>query len=658
MSETQFPPPRPSGSPVSTPNSGDRPVLRDALVTEAPPKLSQPADTLLLSGKIVGLDRAKGEVRIATPDGTITVQSKIAIPPDTEVMVELKMQQLSLRANITVIKQKSAEAEAAQNMAKSAPKPAPAPDQPIRITAGTTTTALRLPPDTPPPAQPTSTTQTAPPETPPQTLPAPAQPLTLADAAKIIEAARSVGVARLPTALPNLPPIPMPILWQVLNTRDVESALVKLPPPMQQQITDFLQRPDVIAALEKIIPPATLATFYPPPADMTIDAPITDTTSLATRPPPAAPTATTATQATQMTALQGLLPLLGTMLPGVASAMQMAKPPAGATALAAAPLPQNMLRVTVHDVLPAQKADAPPQATAMPQGAVMATVESLTPKGFPILKLPDGHIVLQQAADIEIGTRLVISTTPMSAADILAFSPALSALGSAALPFDPLSSRSWPALQETLQVLTQEAAAAATLLKNTLPNPAAASRMTPTALFFLAALRMGSIESWLGDNILQALRQSGRKDLADRLGGDFKSLSTQSKATVAGDWRVISLPVLQDEHIHQIQFYVRHQHDDSPEKRGDGTDKKMTRFILNLTLSRMGDMQLDGLLHKERLDLILRSAEKLPFDIRQQIMQRFTAGIEQVGMQGGISFQTRAEKWAHIDTGTEKSRHI
>src|SRR5690606_16105184 len=133
---------------------------------------------------------------------------------------------------------------------------------PIRITPGITTTALRLPPDTPP-AQP-STTQTAPPRTPP----APQQSLTLADAAKIIEAARSVGVARLPTALPNLPPIPMPILWQVLNTRDVESALVKLPPPMQQQITDFLQRPDVIAALEKIIPPATLATFYPPPADM------------------------------------------------------------------------------------------------------------------------------------------------------------------------------------------------------------------------------------------------------------------------------------------------------------------------------------------------------------------------------------------------------
>lgn len=651
MSETQFPPPRPSGTSVSTSASGDRPILRDALVTEAPPKLSQPADTLLLSGKIVGLDRAKGEIRIATPDGTITVQSKIAIPPDTEVMVELKMQQLSLRANITVIKQKSAEAASAQDMTKPAP-PTPAPDQPIRITPGITTTALRLPPDTPP-AQP-STTQTAPPRTPP----APQQSLTLADAAKIIEAARSVGVARLPTALPNLPPIPMPILWQVLNTRDIESALVKLPPPMQQQITDFLQRPDVIAALEKIIPPATLATFYPPPADMTLDAPVTDTTSLVTRPPPAAPAAATATQAAQMTAMQGLLPLLETMLPGVASAMQMTKPPAGATALAAAPLPQNMLRVTVHDVLPLQKADTPPQTPALPQGAVIATVESLTPKGFPILKLPEGHIVLQQAADIEVGTRLVISATPMSPADILALSPTLSALGSTALPFDPLSSRSWPALQETLQVLTQEAAGAATLLKNTLPNPAATSRMTPTALFFLAALRMGSIESWLGENILQALRQSGRKDLVERLGGDFKNLSTQSKATVAGDWRVISLPLLQDEHIHQIQFYVRQQHDDTPEKRGDGTDKKMTRFILNLTLSRMGDMQLDGLLHKERLDLILRSAEKLPFDIRQQIMQRFTAGIEQVGMQGGISFQTRAEKWAHIDTGTEKSRHI
>lgn len=658
MSETHFPPPRPTGTSLSTPQTGV-PLLRDALVVEAPPQLSQPADTLLLAGKVIGNNRAKGEIKIATPDGTLTVQSKIAIPPDTDVTVELKMQHLSLRANITVIKQKSAEMAETAEIVKPDKPAERQPAQPAQIVPGAVYTALRLPPETP-------TATPAPPVTPPPALP---PELTLENAAKIIEAARSIGVARLPATLPALPPIPMPILWQVLNTRDVLSALQKLPPQMQQQITTFLQQPEVISALEKIIPPAALATYYPAAPALQAETPVTDTTSLATRPQPT--TAATQIQQTtpqnplaaQTAVLRGIMPLLEAMLPGVAGAMAMgAAPPAAKTAMAA-PLPQNMVKVEVISVFnPPPRGDAPqgpiPSMTRdLPAGAQLATVESLTPKGFPILALPDGHIVLQQPVDVPIGTQLTVTLTPMGLSDMLALSPLLTTAGGAALPFDPLQSRTWPALQETLQVLIGQSGNAAQLLKNTLPTPAAA-RMTPTALFFLAALRIGSIESWLGENILHALSKAGRKDLIDRLGGDFKSLSRQAQSTIAGDWRVISLPMLHDEQISQIQFYVRQQQDEEKDGKEDGAGKKMTRFILNLTLSRLGDMQLDGLIRQKRLDLILRSGDALPFDIRQQIMQRFSAGIEQVNMQGKVSFQTRAEKWAHIDTGGEHSRSV
>ena len=655
MSETHFPPPRPSGTSLSAAPSAP-PLLKDALVVEAPPKLSRPADTLLLHGKIIGNNRAKGEIKIATPDGTLTIQSKIAIPPDTEVTIELKMQQLSLRANITIIKQKTAEAEQTAEIAK--PAATAPPDQPPRFTSGTTYTGLRLPPETPAPA--------ASIETPAPSAPLPPANITLADAAKIIEAARTVGVARLPATLPSLPPIPMPVLWQILNTRDVLSALEKLPPQMQQQITDFLKQPDVIAALEKIIPPAALATYYPPPSAATRETPVTDTTSLVTRPQPPVPAVQNTPQnplAAQTAVLKGLMPLLETMLPGVANAMTLGAMPAAAKTLPSAPVPQNMVKVDIISVFnPPPRGDAPqapiPSMTAnLPAGAQLATVESMTPGGFPILALPDGHIVLQQPVDVPIGTQLSVTLTPMGLSDMLALSPLLTTSGGAPLPFDPLQSRTWPALQETLQVLIDQSGNAAQLLKNTLPSPATA-RMTPTALFFLAALRIGSIESWLGENILQALAKAGRKDLIERLGGDFKSLSRQAQSTVAGDWRVISLPLLHDEQISQIQFYVRQQQDDEHDGNDGGENKKFTRFILNLTLSRLGDMQLDGLIRQKRLDLILRSSDALPFDIRQDIMQRFAAGVEQAGMQGSVSFQTRAEKWAHIDTGTHNSRSI
>jgi hypothetical protein len=59
----------------------------------------------------------------------------------------------------------------------------------------------------------------------------------------------------------------------------------------------------------------------------------------------------------------------------------------------------------------------------------------------------------------------------------------------------------------------------------------------------------------------------------------------------------------------------------------------------------MGAMQLDGYIQKKKFDMILRTEDKLPFDMRQELMKRFAQGLSQVNMQGGISFQTRQQGW-------------
>jgi hypothetical protein len=41
----------------------------------------------------------------------------------------------------------------------------------------------------------------------------------------------------------------------------------------------------------------------------------------------------------------------------------------------------------------------------------------------------------------------------------------------------------------------------------------------------------------------------------------------------------------------------------------------------------------------------LRTQDALPFGIRQDIMQRYTAALEQTQMQGGISFQAKKAGW-------------
>ena len=178
-----------------------------------------------------------------------------------------------------------------------------------------------------------------------------------------------------------------------------------------------------------------------------------------------------------------------------------------------------------------------------------------------------------------------------------------------------------------------------------LPTPT--PNFVPTALFFLAALRLGSVESWLGENTLRSLQQAGKKELAERLGSDFGKLSSLSKETLADGWRSISMPLLYDDQLSQMQFYVRRQYDQDGENEEDGA-KPATRFIMNLNLSRMGEMQLDGFIRKKNFDVILRTEEKLPFNMRQELMKRFAQGLDQVQMQGKISFQTRKESWITV----------
>ena len=100
-----------------------------------------------------------------------------------------------------------------------------------------------------------------------------------------------------------------------------------------------------------------------------------------------------------------------------------------------------------------------------------------------------------------------------------------------------------------------------------------------------------------------------------------------------------------------MQFYVRQQSDQEQNEGQQSGGKHATRFILDLSLSRMGAVQLDGFIHKKNFDIILRTDDKLPFDMRQELMKRFAQGLDQVQMQGGISFQTRQQGWMVPETG-------
>lgn len=575
-------------------------AVNDAPVRHAPAGLRSEGRHSRIEGRVVSSDRARHEIRIATKRGEITVKSGAPIPPDTEVIVELYTREGAELARIYLLRQ---QAELAGEPLPGQPLPPP----PLK--PGDVVTALLMPAEAAEPPQ--------------------QQEMSLRRVAQIFETLQLAGIQKLPQPLP-VPPV---TAAQLAAAPDLYQALQNLPPQVRQDIISYMMRPDVAAKLQALLPGGTEAEMA-----QNIGAQV----AAKTAPHAGIPAGG---------ALQSLAPLLETLQGAHISAGGIAPrltghPMTAAGAVLAGILPQNMLSLRVLSVTAPEIPPPPP-----PPGTQQGKVEFITSAGFPAISAAEGHFILRTAAGVEIGSTVTFESTPMTAQQIMAAFPATPAGAVETQAFHPLRSVTWPALQEALAAVSGAQNAA---LQNTIPAPA--PRLAPAALFFLSALRLGTVESWLGAPLLQNLRDTGKQNIAERLAGDFGRIAAQAKETVGGEWRAISMPMLHDGELSQVQFYIRRHDEEAEGKEKTGGRPQPVRFILNLHLSRMGDMQLDGLLRRRQFDLILRSAEALPPSIRRDLMQSFASGLAQAQMQGGLSFQTRAEKWVTVDLpheGTE-----
>ncbi len=321
----------------------------------------------------------------------------------------------------------------------------------------------------------------------------------------------------------------------------------------------------------------------------------------------------------------------------------------------------NAIKTAVEETINSAAKYHTPEYTALP--LQVAQLDNYTHKGLNVLKTLDienplnfqNSINDQDVRRFAIEQPLSINKESIIIFKAVPLETNLSIQGQAAtitpsaqneiLDKNFITRENWPALEETIRVLNETSPEIAQNIKNSLITPTA--KLVPTTLFLMAALRLGSIENWLGGNILKNLRSAGRKELADMLSSDFTRMSNLSKEPIADEWRPFSLPFINEDKANQLQMYIREQYE---KENSEGKEpKKFTRFILNLNLSRMGQMQLDGTTNKKNLDIIIRTEKKLSFSMRQDIMKSFSKGIEHVNMQGHISFQTKSQEWIEID---------
>jgi len=237
-----------------------------------------------------------------------------------------------------------------------------------------------------------------------------------------------------------------------------------------------------------------------------------------------------------------------------------------------------------------------------------------------------GRLALEAQIDLPPGSPLTLERLAAPAR----------APGTGAPAASPALGSGWPGLDDALSALDRAAPGLAAQLRADLA-PAAAPRLAGALLFFMGVLTNDS--NWPGDAFGTALTAAGRADLRARLAKDLGDLREQATQSTQGDWRIFTLPVLDEAAVRPIRLYVRN----SGDGKNGSQSQQGSRFVLDLDMTRLGPLQLDGLVRGPRFDLVLRSHE--PFDpaMKAEIGALFHNALDGSGLSGDVAFVSSAQ---------------
>ncbi|MBP5856114.1 hypothetical protein KAJ83_03775 [Marivibrio halodurans] len=196
------------------------------------------------------------------------------------------------------------------------------------------------------------------------------------------------------------------------------------------------------------------------------------------------------------------------------------------------------------------------------------------------------------------------------------------------------------------------------MLQNVLPQQNA--QMAPAMLFFLSALRSGGLDRLIGADRTNAIDRL-QKGLGERIEGDLRgAASGRARDGAGGEWRALSLPMLNDGELERIRLYMRDRRGGEDEAAGDGErGPRATRFILEASFTRLGQMQFDGLVRDKSFDLVVRTHQPFQEDLRDGIRGIFTDQLSAHGWAGSVTYQVvRAFDVVPIDSDTDAENGV
>ncbi|HAA92489.1 MAG TPA: hypothetical protein DCE33_08590 [Rhodospirillaceae bacterium] len=256
--------------------------------------------------------------------------------------------------------------------------------------------------------------------------------------------------------------------------------------------------------------------------------------------------------------------------------------------------------------------------------ALHGIVTGATVDGRPVFQSQSGVLTLETRSPIPVGTRLSLELigAPRHAAG-------------ADLQSSSLHGQ-WQALRDALQfVQTANPTATQSLVQN-IPQPGA--QLTASLLFFLSAITSGDVRRLLGEEASRALERNG--DLFRRLQEDAGQLQRLATDRPGQEWRSFMIPLLTHTGLEQIKLFVRDEKDDEDE---EDPEDSTTRFIIEVLLKRLGQVQFDGRARKKNIDLVMNSQHPVPDDMRNRINEIYIDTLSALGFAGTLAYRETKE---------------
>lgn len=201
----------------------------------------------------------------------------------------------------------------------------------------------------------------------------------------------------------------------------------------------------------------------------------------------------------------------------------------------------------------------------------------------------------------------------------------------------PEFKNTWTVLTHALDTLRQTDESAFEAVKAVLPQTG--GKLPALMLSYMnAAARGVSFSDFIGEaNVAALAKTENGATLLKRLEREF---STAAKKATDGKnaWKGWDIPLLSGSVVEPVSLYLQRPNTD--EFRRVQTDRKQAgvRFAVDINLTRLGKMQLEGLAHRQtrRFDLILRHQNALPPDFDAAVRGIFTQTLTALNYTGTV----------------------